>query len=83
LRPRNKKKENAKAIIKVRPRDCALAIEKYLPLLNKAVEYLHVIGHSKFEKIETTDKFQDDFLNNRFIEIKNSLKRELEYLKND
>ncbi|ELR71709.1 hypothetical protein C900_02294 [Fulvivirga imtechensis AK7] len=60
----------------------SLSLERYLPLLNSAIEYSHCLGHSTFEKIpNNTRDEQETFLKNRFTQIKMQLQNELNSLK--
>jgi len=59
----------------------AMDIQKYMPLLNKAVGYSHCILSIPENIRQLNDTDYEQFLKNRFQSIKNTLKRELENLK--
>ena len=59
----------------------SLSIDKYLPLLNQAVQYSHCLGISSIAKIDSDAGFQKQFMQQRYADILKTLKNELERLK--
>jgi hypothetical protein len=55
----------------------SMTIERYLPLLNKAIQYSQCIPDSIIDKVSSDEKFQEKFIKDRFLKIKNTILSEL------
>jgi hypothetical protein len=55
----------------------SMSVERYLPLLNKAIEYSQCMPDGLISKVTSDETFQETFVKNRFYKIKNTLLNEL------
>ena len=58
----------------------SMSIDRYIPLLNKAINYSHCLPIDNIKSIKTDESFYRDFIRNRFIQIKTTLLQELSKL---